>query len=630
METNDKESQSIKRSKTDLSLKKERSKIDDCSLRKGSELIIDTERSEKDLEAESLQKKSRNITDKSLLSERDFTDSAGEQESELLKEEKSSHDVTKNSLAESDHSLAISKAAEEKYRGLIESAQDAIIVVGKSGTIEFSNQQVTNWFGYSEQELVGQPVEILVPKRFSGIHVKQRDEYLENPTQRPMGRIGLDLKGRRKDGSEFPIDVALSPSVTSEGKFVTAIIRDITERKRHEVQDQFLAKASRILAESMIKETLIKAISLITSDIADGCVLLLIGDNGKLQERVISHKNPEKQQFLERLVRSVVTRGKWPMDSKKILFISETTSSILEEFCVGENEQSLIGHFGIKSYAAIPLQIQGEFRGILSLFHDESKKHFDKSYLPFFESVGAIVALSIENARLYEDAQRSIKVREEILSIVSHDLKNPITSISIISQLLLKIKENDFSKLTSYSGKIKRSADQMQRMIEDLMDFSKIQEGNLSVEKQLEKPITLVELVYEMMKGPALEKNLTFTTEVNPDLSELEFDKQRMAQALMNLVGNAIKFTEEGGQVKISAKEFPESVQFFISDSGPGIHSDDLLKVFDRYWQAQKSKTLSAGLGLSITKGIAEAHGGSVLVESQLGKGSTFIVSLPK
>lgn len=128
------------------------------------------------------------------------------------------------------------KAAEAKYRGLIESAQDAIIIVDATGRIEFANTQVTNWFGYTRKELIGNQIEMLVPKRMQDAHVHYKDEYLAHPEQRPMGRIGLNLKGLRKDGSEFPVDIALSPSETSDGKIVTAIIRDNTEREAFEAE----------------------------------------------------------------------------------------------------------------------------------------------------------------------------------------------------------------------------------------------------------------------------------------------------------------------------------------------------------------------------------------------------------
>lgn len=621
----------LERSYTD-NLEDERKNSDKAlgKARRNEDKVIKKERTEKESISNIALNLGRETTDSNLLSEREHTDSQSQQDTDQLSKEIDSHDITKNALKEGERNLAISKLAEEKYRGLLESAHDAIIVVGLNGMIEFSNAQVSKWFGYTNQELIGKPIEILVPKRFQVRHVIQRDEYLENPTKRPMGREGLDLKGRRKDGSEFPIDIALSPSGTEDQKYVTAIIRDTTDRHRFKAQDQFLSKASRILAASLVKEeTLLKAASLITTEIADGCVLLLYNEKYKLEERAVSHRDPLKEHLLKNLVRSIVSKNKWPMESSKILLVVEPSELILNHYAV-ENERDQMSHLDIISFVSIPLMIQGQIRGVLSLFLDESKRHFDESFFAFFESVGTLVTLSIENARLYEEAQRAIKVREEILSVVSHDLKNPLTSISMISQLLLRFPETDPTKLIKYSQKIKRSTDQMERMIDDLMDFSKIQVGKLSIEKKLEKPKALIEMVFEMMKDSAEEKGLKFTTEAGPKLHALEFDKQRMAQALMNLVGNAIKFTEKDGKVILSASESEEAISFSVSDTGPGIPPENLDKIFNKYWQAQESKAVSVGLGLPISKGIAEAHGGTISVQSQLGIGTTFHISIPR
>jgi signal transduction histidine kinase len=259
---------------------------------------------------------------------------------------------------------------------------------------------------------------------------------------------------------------------------------------------------------------------------------------------------------------------------------------------------------------------------------DNAKRRYNESDIPFLKSIANQLALSIVNVRLYNKAQSSIKLREEILAIVSHDLRSPLTSIQMTGQLLPKIAE-DKSKVLKFSEKILSSAYQMKRMIEDLMDFAKIQEGNLSIEMKNEEPTLVVESVFEMMNGQATEKGIQLSREASPKLPVVKYDKQRIVQVLVNLVGNAIKFSRSGGHVHLAAFEFNSGVKFSVTDNGLGISEEDLPKIFDRYWQASRSKTASAGLGLSITKGIIEAHGSQIKVESQLGKGSTFYFVLP-
>jgi PAS domain S-box-containing protein len=532
--------------------------------------------------------------------------------------------------------LEMFSAAEAKYRGLLESAQDAIIIVGSTGKIEFVNAQVVNWFGYNRVELIGWPIEILIPENLRTIYVEERNKYLEHPVQLTMDRPGLDLNGRRKDGSEFPIDIGLSPSETLNGIIVTAIIRDKTERKKREGQMQFLASASRVLAETFQDEDKLKKMAnLAVTEIADGCTVRLFGEDLKLNLAAVVHRDLEKQSIIERLAKAYDGRGilareiSEVLKTQKVQIRNDINKVIFTDLNLKPSEREDLEQLGEFNSAVIPLKANGEVIGILTIMTDKSKRRYEESDIEFLESIGTQVALSIENSRLYNKAQSAIKLREEILAIVSHDLRNPLSTIQLASQLLPKIAD-DKNKILTFSEKILRSTDQMKRMIEDLMDFAKIQEGNLSIEKKIEEPKVVIDTVFEMMKAQADEKGLVFTLELSPEFPIIKFDKQRIAQALLNLVGNSIKFTESGGHVHISAlKSADGGVRFSVTDTGPGISEVDLPKIFDRYWQAQRSKSLSAGLGLSITKGIIEAHGSSITVESDLGKGCTFYFVLP-
>ena len=510
-----------------------------------------------------------------------------------------------------------------------------MVVIGNSGKIEFVNGQVIKWFGYTKEELLGKPMEFLMPEHQIGIHLQKRDEYMADPLKHPMGCTEKDFKGRRKDGSEFIASVTLSPSKIAEEKIVTAVIRDMTERHKWESEMQFLATTARMLAESFEDTDVLKKMAyLAVSEIADGCVVRLLGDDDKLYVAAVIHRDQNKQQSLESLVMSLEARGIRLSNidealKTKVVQIRENLNEILKaEISLESREAQELEKLGPFNSAAIPLLVHGKILGVLHVLSEKSQRSFKETDIKFLEAIGTQVAISIENARLYKRAQLAIKQREEILAIVSHDLKNPLTSIKLNSQILAKI-ERDESKITVFADKIGRSTDQMQRMITDLMDFSKIQTGKLAIEKKWEKPNVVIEEVFEMMKDQAEEKGLKIFWEVDPKLPAIQCDKQRIGQALLNLIANAIKFTEKDGRIQISAVNSPDGIRFSVADSGPGIPKEDLLKVFDRYWQAQRTQTLGAGLGLSITKGIIDAHGGKIWVESELGFGSTFYFVLP-
>ena len=187
----------------------------------------------------------------------------------------------------------------------------------------------------------------------------------------------------------------------------------------------------------------------------------------------------------------------------------------------------------------------------------------------------------------------------------------------------------DPSNLSQFADTIQRAVDRMQFLIAGLLDFAKIQSGTYSLQKDPVSMNGLVSSVIEAFRLQADEKRQTFEVDIPPELPEVVVDIQRIGQVVSNLVGNAIKFTPEGGTIRFSARQQDNEIIVSVADTGPGIPPEHLAKVFDWFWQAERSKHMGSGLGLSIAKGIVEAHGGRIWVQSQLGKGSSFLFTLP-
>ncbi|MGE3759723.1 MAG: PAS domain S-box protein [Pseudobdellovibrionaceae bacterium] len=230
---------------------------------------------------------------------------------------------------------------------------------------------------------------------------------------------------------------------------------------------------------------------------------------------------------------------------------------------------------------------------------------------------------------LVEKEKLATKAREDVLAIVSHDLKNPLTSIGLVAQLLQRQDQTDFHNVQEYATRVQRSVSQMKRLIDDLLDFGKIQAGTFSVEKFREDPVQVILPVVESVRIQAKAKQQHLEVDLAPALPFIECDADRVGQVLSNLLGNAIKFTQVGGTVRLRARPDKDGVLISVSDTGPGIPAEQLPKVFDRFWQAKETKHLGSGLGLSIAKGVIEAHGTKIWAESQIGKGSCFSFTLP-
>jgi signal transduction histidine kinase len=230
--------------------------------------------------------------------------------------------------------------------------------------------------------------------------------------------------------------------------------------------------------------------------------------------------------------------------------------------------------------------------------------------------------------RLYDDAQRIIDAREEILGIVAHDLRNPLNTIHMATELLIEEPGPETARISQLRI-IQRSGERMNRLIQDLLSVTTIEAGRLSI---VPRKVTMHDLfreAAEMLEPIAREKSITFTVMAADDLPAVRADAARVLQVLSNLVGNAIKFTSAGGSITLSAVRTDGPVQCSVTDTGPGIPAAQIPRLFGKFWQAKRGDGRGVGLGLAIARGIVEAHGGTIDVRSELGHGSVFSFALP-
>lgn len=225
-------------------------------------------------------------------------------------------------------------------------------------------------------------------------------------------------------------------------------------------------------------------------------------------------------------------------------------------------------------------------------------------------------------------AEAAVRARDQILAIVSHDLRNPIGAISTLARFQLDvIGTND--PLRGAFETIHRSATRANRLIEDLLDVSRIEAGRLTIAPGSEPPAQIANEAVELLRGIAAERGIALTLQAQASLPSVRADRMRVLQVLDNLLGNALKFTQTGGTITVTVTHDGDAVRFAVRDTGAGIAADQLPHVFDRFWQATQGSRSGAGLGLAIAKGIVEAHGGVIGVESQPGTGSMFWFTLP-
>jgi signal transduction histidine kinase len=229
-----------------------------------------------------------------------------------------------------------------------------------------------------------------------------------------------------------------------------------------------------------------------------------------------------------------------------------------------------------------------------------------------------------------QSAQRATQTREELVAVVSHDLKTPLATISMTTGLLLEqLAPADGSEVHRSLQRIQRSADRMTRLIRDLLDLAKLDGGHLSIQPAPHEVNGLIGDAVEILRAEAGAKALHMDQQVAPGAERVRCDRERILQVIANLVGNAVKFTPRGGEITISADRAGSEVILSVRDTGPGIPEDERARLFDRYWQAKETAHKGTGLGLSIAKGLVELHGGRIWAVSGVAEGSTFAFTLP-
>ena len=229
-----------------------------------------------------------------------------------------------------------------------------------------------------------------------------------------------------------------------------------------------------------------------------------------------------------------------------------------------------------------------------------------------------------------EAAEQAVRARDAVLAIVSHDLRNPIHTISMAAAWELEVLPEGDTQHRKQWHIVRRSAERANRLIQDLLDVARIEAGQLSVEAAPSAAADLVAEAVELHASVAGDKGVELVQLATAaDLPAVLADRERTLQVFGNLLGNAIKFTPAGGQVSVGAEAAPGAVVFSVADTGPGIAPEHLPHLWDRFWQAQRASRSGAGLGLAIARGIVEAHGGEVVVDSELGRGTRFRLTLP-
>jgi len=517
---------------------------------------------------------------------------------------------------------------------IVEIAADAIICMDAFQRITFFNKGAEAIFGYTPAEIIGQRIETLIPERYRANHPRQVAEFGRSKVKaRRMGER-REIAGLRKNGEEFPAEAAISQVRHGDEVIYAVVLRDVTIRKRFELREQFLAEAGEKLAASFgSTETLTEVARLAIPAIADGCILENRVPNGFLAGAA-AHVDPAIEEILDEVSLSgprLPPKGHPLIEilekRKPVLLQSNAAARLIEASSMPAYLKAMKA-MNPGSALFLPLVAREQLIGALTLFRGPFRGAFDGDDLQFAEDLGRLAALALDNARLHDTVRASLRSRDEMVGVVSHDLRNPVAAVKMLSRALLSDGGNTAQSRTSLEL-IAQAAEQMDALIRDLLDVNRLDAGRLSIAPVAVDPSTLLTESLQTLRPLVDEKGIHLDLQIESGLPKVMADRERIQQTLSNLVGNAIKFSSRDSKIVVLARKDSSAVVISVLDEGKGITADQLPRVFDRYWQSSRTDRQGAGLGLAIAKGIVETHGGRIWIESTPGEGTIASFTLP-
>jgi PAS domain S-box-containing protein len=457
------------------------------------------------------------------------------------------------------------------FGAFLEAAPDAVVIIGPDGHIAFVNAQTERLFGFSRDELLGQPVECLLPDRFRRAHAGHRESYRSDPRTRPMG-AGLELYGLRKTGDEFPVDISLSPLPTDQGILLTAAIRDMTERKRAEETRALLATVVESSDDAIFAQTL------------DG--MILTWNRGA--ERMYGYSADEA---IGMSVASLV-----PPDRKP------ETDELLATVARGER---------IEQYETVRIR------------HDGTLRDVSLTLSPTRDPTGRVTGCSAI-ARDVTERKRMEAARDQFIANAAHELRTPLATLAGLGEILAAhLQEMSQEQVAQSLAALRRQGERANALVANLLDLSQLEGGRVRFSFSAVDAATAARRALDAAPPPSgTEVNIL----VHQGLS-VRVDPVRFDQVLTNLLTNAYRYG--GPKVTISGRRWQATVEIAVSDNGNGVPADLVPRLFEPFARGSNAETQGgSGIGLALCRRLMEAFAGEIRYESTA-PGARFTLRLP-
>ena len=496
-----------------------------------------------------------------------------------------------------------------------------------------------------------EPLHGLAPGAFGG--TMEHFQELIHPDDREManaairhalencGEFYIEFRSRKQNGGINWIGGSGRVFCGDDGQplRMVGIGLDVTQRNRTEQTAQLLADASAALAVMVdFDSTLQKISALAVPSFADWATVDLAEADGSLRRVSVSHVDPAKIQLAHEIHHRFppdpeAPQGVWNiLRTGKSEIVQEITDELLVQSVKDADMLAILRELGLRSYIGVPLTVRGKTLGVITFINSESEHRYSHLDLAVAEDLAARAAIAIENAQLYRELRQADRRKDEFLATLAHELRNPLAPIRNGLQVM-RLSGSESSVIADTRSMMARQLNQMIRLVDDLLDVSRITRDQLDLKKNRVELATVVHSALETSRSLIDQAGHSITVTLPPTPIYLDADLTRLAQVFSNLLTNSAKYTPPGGQIWLIAEAFDEEVAVTVRDNGLGIPAESLPKIFQMFSQVDRNIERAQGglgIGLSLVRRLVEMHGGTVDAHSDgPGQGSEFTVRLP-
>ncbi|MCA9596271.1 MAG: response regulator [Myxococcales bacterium] len=516
------------------------------------------------------------------------------------------------------------RAHRESLATTLRSIADAVVTTDSTGNVTYLNPAAERLLEVDDARANGKPLWQLVRVDDGNFETRVRQALLGSPVASSRNRLSL----LRSDGSRLEVEERVSLLMGSDRSTPSGAVislTDVTEQRRAEKRLAFLAAASPVLgATRELSPALDTAVNVAVPTLADACLVGVAPRNGGR----VQWARAESVDFEPPLFRELCEAQLFTPDDMDHPLSRASSLGAVAALDLEQARELLIGSGAAEQSKPTAVLVPFSAHSVFGLLLMASRsRRYDREDMAFAQDFGRRVGLAVDNAWLLEQLARAIRIRDDLLAVVSHDLRSPLGTLMLVAESL----EDEWGSedgIVDHAKTVTRSVERMDRLIRDLLDAESIETGSLAVSIESTNIAGVLEDSVALFASQADERGIALIAEIDGRLPLVSADPHRIGQVLANLIGNALKFTERGGSITVGGCAQSATVTLSVTDTGRGIPAEDIPHLFDRFWRGDR-KAPGAGLGLAIASGLVLAHGSRLRVQSKPGAGSRFYFELP-